>query len=598
MSERVDIRRESKTREAIIFNLKSLKSVDEKQIQSIMQKWTHYEYKISGVNRSLVVFCEYIKYQETLLQFVRMKSAKPSIKDALERYLKSDIKKLMEICMDTPSYQGEFDLFMLKLSFFRMTNDFNAGSTTVNELIKAHPSNPKTWNEAGKWFVRMGKPEHGIYILQQGLDKLGDPVNTDVYYSLIALEIDTALGTCLQPQTKKKSEQHQNSITEQLVKKLDVYVSDFEDRDWIDSAFLFGILDRFYELNIEYSIIENLQRIIKDKFGHLYQTWELLILRDKKEADNDPNLSYRIMDRFQEGCVKLSLHSTECSSWWSLYLNYLLDINCQGIHLSRDKSEKHLMDAFKTAAECHMLEEKHYLNWLDLVPDEDFESIVDQSLNDFPNSVDLWNVKVNCALMRYGRDQRVFDVFDKATKACGKAGVDIWNSMLRFLIVNGDSDQVEAIYRKGINPEEQPTEIVNELKPNFIQWLSIRQGSDIAIQEYDNICEQKPYCKGLHDVVLKFPSFKSNKEMALKAHRLMCKQFSHDGDVYYRFVLYHQEFNFKESILKRKEAIQKIYDQARSNLDENDDFFKQFSAMKSNEMIYLPNASESLDQIL
>lgn len=584
-------RRDSEAgRKTIIGMLRTHLIMDMAQIRDVMKKWQYYEREITGMNRSIEMFCEYYNYQDNLLRLVSSKtSQKLFVKDRLEKLFVADLKLLLDVISRVPAYRDEFDAIMLRISFCRLTGDLNTGTKAVDSLIKIHSSNPKTWITAGKWFLHSDNPKIAIHVLQQGLKVFNNPVDTDIYEYLLSLEIDSALGKYT---SETISDQHLEERQNKLLVTLNVYMDDFSDREWQDSKFMIFVLDMLDGYSFTKPIQERLCDILLEKFGGSSgKIWQLLVKRALKNADRVQAYN-RGKELYQTGLDKLAGNLEECRWLWRQNLDFLIEVDCKMLSSTNIENQKifreYLLDGFKDAADRQMLTDKQYVKWLEYAFDRVSEdNILERGLKEFPSSVELRVTALNRDLWADSPDTE--KTFQTAIEACGDNALLLWTARLRYMYVKCTIEETQAMYKRAIDAKQVPNIIVDNLKPRYIEWLGRTMSPDVALREYAKMWDKEPYCKRLHKVALSLLAYCNSKSKHIpEIYRRLCSQFSKDNDVYYDFICYYEQLAAMP-VEERREAMEHIFEEARSALDE--DAFSaldiQYSEVKEKELLWV-----------
>lgn len=160
---------------------------------------------------------------------------------------------------------------------------------------------------------------------------------------------------------------------------------------------------------------------------------------------------------------------------------------------------------------------------------------------------------------------------------------------LRYHTLTSGNEVLELIYKGGI---EQPKQISDIFKPEYIEWLALCKGIRNARKAYNLLAQQKPYCKELHTAMFKIESLEMDQDIDEMENvlKLAWEQFgSEDIDVsinYIEFYLHnHKKFEDKNSSFNVNDKILEIYRQTVSRFEQ------------SNDALLLSNFKEKYDSV-
>ncbi|KAJ8976645.1 hypothetical protein NQ317_011153 [Molorchus minor] len=86
----------------------------------------------------------------------------------------------------------------------------------------------------------------------------------------------------------------------------------------------------------------------------------------------------------------------------------------------------------------------------------------------------------------------------------------LWLATLRYHTLTSSNQVLELIYRDGV---EQPKEVSDILKPEYIQWVALTKGIKQARKEYSILSRKEPYCKELHAAMFKLESLEMDQDV-------------------------------------------------------------------------------------
>lgn len=185
--------------------------------------------------------------------------------------------------------------------------------------------------------------------------------------------------------------------------------------------------------------------------------------------------------------------------------------------------------------------------------------------------------------------KEVNQIFKQAILNLKEKSAPVWLTTLRYHTLTSGNEVIDLIYKDGV---EQPKEVSDILKPEYIQWLALNKGIRDARKTYNLLAQQKPYCKELHTAMFKIESLELDQDVDEMKNvlNLACEQFGNeDVDVWISYIEFyldqHKVFEDKDPCFDVNAKILAIFKTAEN-------------ALKSaNDGLLLPDLKEKFDSV-
>ncbi|XP_018563302.1 U3 small nucleolar RNA-associated protein 6 homolog [Anoplophora glabripennis] len=572
MSESVEKHMESMTEE--IEEMRRIKLFSVEETRAILKKRKHYEYKINGVSKNLQDFKNYIQYEKILLRDIKVRRNKYRVadrKNSIEFKILKRIKYLYEIALQRFSND-----FALCLSYFKFCKEFNynrPASLVIQNMIKNFSHNPEVWQVAAAWYIKTDLNQ-ALNVIHKGL-----MIHKNcqlLYREAIQLELLNR-----EKDEWAKDVKLPKSKDELCCDKINTYIQSIF-KNILDYNFLLEILKILEQHNftsgVQNTIIARLlecycdEELVwhtlaqREKNGFHFGVVDEAILKSTKFCLN------RSFQKYEEGLSKIS--EQKKAALWTLYLDFLIELQQENDVAAIIKKNK-LLSALEAASKQIPLEEKYFIVWAKLTNNEaETVKVIEKGLATAPSSIELWKLRLRCAIIK-DHVKDVNQIFNRGQLQLKEKSAPLWIMTLRYHTLTSGNEVLELIYKGGI---EQPKEISDIFKPEYIEWLALCKGIRNARKAYNLLAQQKPYCKELHNAMFKIESLEMDQDVDEMENvlKLAWEQFgSEDIEVsinYIQFYLQnHKTFEDKNPSFDVNDKILDIYRKTVSRLEQCND---------------------------
>ncbi|KAK4877294.1 hypothetical protein RN001_009800 [Aquatica leii] len=540
MTDVVQKRLESMHEEIEEMRRVKLFSIEETRI--ILKRRKEFEHKIYAMAKDLKSYEDYITYERCLLKDIQLRRDKLKIgekRNSIEHKIIKRIKVLYECAMQR--FPTDVSVFLAFVKFCKKVNYINAAVETIAKMIKLHTDKPEVWKIAAGFHAYDRKDVNtAMMMLLKAIE-----IHKDckiLYKEIISVEI---FNTVNNNSEIKKSVERLKEIMHTIFANIN------------DLSFYIDTLTQLEEhactIEVQDMIIK---KLMKDYIDNEL-VWHTLAQRERKGLHYDPEeksenttesqLNTRTpkaklnacFAKYKEGLEKVSDNVKK--NLWCMYLDFLIELQQDTLGGATVLKNSTLKQALNEAYIDEALKEKHFVSWLEVIPEEDALEIAEKGTHTFPQSVDLWQVRFKLQVLK-GDSSKVDQVFKLAIKNLKEKGLPLWLSILRYHYLSSRRDYVELIYRDGI---KQPKEISDRLKPRYLEWICYEHGIETARKVYKELAVQKPYCKELHKMMAKLEGLQVGYDFNHweEVHELACKQFGkEDVDVWIKYIKFYVHY--------------------------------------------------------
>ncbi|XP_019876706.1 U3 small nucleolar RNA-associated protein 6 homolog [Aethina tumida] len=585
--------------------MERLQLFDQSEINKIKRFRKEFEYKVNGVNKNLVDFKAYIKHERDLMKQIKLRRDKKQIaerKGNLDAKVMKRIRTLYEVAIQ--KFPNDYALSLAYFKYCKVSTNAEALRYALNNLIKNHSHNSATWILIAKYYAYEKKNiKDAISHLHKGLRIHKEP---QMYRT--ALEFELFEARTKRPAVLSEQELAKEKI---LNLKLKNYLETiFQDVN--DFNFYIEILDMLQK----YPSTKDAQDVIVQKLLQSHSNedvvWHALAQRElkqlnNKDSDQEKTSSKQILEqgfkKYQEGLKILS--GEKKTALWRRYLDCLMDFQNNTNVASKLKTST-LHQALEDACEEDILDNRHYIMWIELLDNkmdeavnenqrqqiqEEIIDVLEKGLEAIPDSVELWKLRMKAAVMT-DIEKEVNETMKRGIQALKDKSLPIWLMALRFHVLSSDEKTIDEFYQSATYA---PREVCSVLKPQYILWLGMNKPVQDVRAKYKLMAKQTPYCKELHNSMLKVENNQLQPDEAEieKIHKNACDQFgTEDVDVW---------INYAQFLSKHKpNEVSNLYQRAESKLDKLlfSDFQEKYISLEEYNKICSGDPANDLFKVL
>lgn len=466
-------------------------------------------------------------------------------------------------------------------------------------MLQVHQDKPKCWHIAARWELEENKNKHSArQFFLRGLHI--HPTSQLLFTDAFKLELDDASSTDQKSENNSDSTSVSTDDDMPIGLKRAYIIYQQASKRIKDVKFIIELLN----ITKEYSNTEKLQnKIVSDiiqEYAHEPLMWDTMARRELEgliqpslsdttvKIDNTEQTSLR--DRITS-CNKVyqtAVKKIKTEEMWSLYIECLIELNQKTGTLPNFK-RKLLKTALMQAHQAKKLKEKYYLYWINMFnidkKDEEagkkLKEILCVATETVPSSVSLWHARLRYLLV--SEEEEAEKIFPKAIQALGEKSLPLWK--MRILHTQAICpEKTEEIFQAALQGHSN---IAQELKPTYMEWLVLTKSIQAAREIYSSLCLQPPFCLEMHKKMVELELMQPSISLKniRKYHEMSTLQFGRNNtSVWINYIT----FEMKHGDPKK---VGEIHVRAVKTLEPalTDSFISEYSLIKANPDSLLAN---------
>ncbi|XP_034936563.1 U3 small nucleolar RNA-associated protein 6 homolog [Chelonus insularis] len=584
--------------------MKRIKLFDENEIQEIAKKLKDHEYTIHRHTKRKEDYLKYIKYQMKLLKLVKQRREKFGNTQKKSDIDYSIVNKVNLLYKEAISrFQDDLRFWIAYIEFCKHVNYHSNIDRMIPRMLKIHQDKPKCWHIAARWQIEERKNIQRAkeYLLTGLRFHPESELLFSKIFQLLLNEAESATNTSAELKNSSASASTNDEEIPLAIKQATViYRQAFKRIKDID--FIINLLN----IAKKYKNTKKLQdEIVGDmikEYSHKPQMWDTMARRELEGLTYDPEDNSNAMEvdttelaslreriSYCEQVFQAAVKKIKTETMWSMYIDCLLEINKDMTSLPNYK-RKLLKSALMQGHQAKKLQEDYYVYWIEMLEndkkDENSQSkryeVLCNATEALPNSIKLW-----CAKLKYlfnsDQEELAFSEFNKAIKILGSKALPLWRMKLLYIQVKSPN-KVEEFFKNAVQQDEA---ISREMKPDYIKWLVVTKGIQMARHVYNELSLQPPVCLELHKEMAALELIQPEicKQNARRPHEVAALQFGKNNtEVWIKYIVFEMKYG---DPLK----VSNIYQRAVKTLNpvDADNFISKYSLIKAN-----PETIESL----
>lgn len=477
--------------------------MQDEELKKIKKTRERFEYKLEKQSKDLKDFCEYIKYERSLLGIINERRVIRHIKEkkAIERLVAVKIQGLYSKTL--ARFPGDLRLWDSFIKFCRGTHFTSEIPSIHDRMLQLHIGKPEVWLKAIMWeYTETSNMVRVKHLLTNALRL--HPKDKELNKAFIQIELTEA-------QTIVESDE---KTDEQKEKEIEISVSHCEQ-----------VYKNFKAADLDYSI-EMLNLTLLFPFAHAFsrkilmdiysdyknhpKVWNCfaqselsgITLYDVSESAVGIVRGPRTLRMNIANCIQVyefAVKQVPCQEMYTFYIDAVLELN-EDMKNEKKLRRQALANAFKSAHEGDYMSDKHYLIYLQLLLEADsintgkMDEIFTKALKN--NSIDVWKLRLMYA-MKHESKEKLPQLFETVTKNVTFDDLlEIYKLFFSFLSTNTDHAAIEQFLTTAIKHENRS--IASHFKPEYIEWIALNNNLLEARKMYKEFTLNSFPCLGLH----------------------------------------------------------------------------------------------------
>lgn len=554
MADFVQLRKEDRLFE--YEQMKKLRIFDDDEIRKIKRRREDFEYKTERHCKDIKDFCQFIKYERNLLNLIRERqhgSSHVRQKQILEKVVAKKVRGLyMRALNRFPKELRLWDSFFKFCQIYEFKTDISQG---IDRILNFHSDKPEVWLRGAMLeYSEMENLPKAKDLLITGMKH--HPTNASLYKGFVQMELAEVREMY---ESEEKTEVDAGQIETAVGCCLALYKNARTKVD--DVQFYLEFLD--VTMNFKYASILSKEIVtdLKNKYATNPNTWDYFA---QAELRGDSVFSFDINDLSEsktvrsmkeniEKCVEIyekGLEQIPSTKMCSLYIEAMLSLNTD-MTTEANAKRKSLGNAFKLGHESGLMSPEHYLTYLKLLleakesKDEFIESIFQKSLDLYPNSPDLWVLRLKYVI-RTDDEVTIQRIFESAIRVLDNdKELPVWETMYLYCAVQmmNNDKYFEDFFQKAITSKNSL--VSSHFKPEYIEWICLTKNLQTARQTYKYLTLNTVPCLELHRKMAQLETFQMvvNKVAARECHEFAVQFFgAGDVDTWIDYVVFERDY--------------------------------------------------------
>ncbi|XP_053693188.1 U3 small nucleolar RNA-associated protein 6 homolog [Sabethes cyaneus] len=571
MSEFIEKRRELSIHEYEF--MKHLKLFAPDEIREIKNKRLHHEHRIERRAKELTDYINYIVFESSLLQLIKERRRKLRVTEGshnLEHSIQNRTKMLYKQAMNR--FPGDYRIWVHYLKHCGKNNYKTEASRTLDKMLNFHGDKPAAWMSAAKWeYIQMYNLERTKHFMFRGLQR--HPDSREMYVCFLQLMIKEAEKIAKRIKKQGDTDKANGELSKAL-ECLQLIYQHYNAKE-TDLDFFVDLIPCLKESDATKSFGKDVLKEMKKTFAQKELMWHTLAQLAYEDSylveETSATQAKKPFEECLKQCVqtyKTAVEALPTAQMWSYYIDAMLEVNNDMSSYPKLR-RKSLAEAFKNAYENSSLDEQKLIQYLKLLTYADKRSdsfvaeVFQKALNAYPNSGQLWELRLKDAV----RNEMSADGFDSLFKqAINKCAVEdalsLWIVRCQYYQTQPVlSEKLRQVFREAI---QQPNlEISQHFQPVFLKYLVVTTNIDNARKEYREMQRNCIPCLELHRKMaeLELIQVQPNSDQLRLVHENITQYFGSS-----RIEVWIDYINFERTHGSPKN-MQSLYERAKSRLD-------------------------------
>lgn len=497
------------------------------ETRAIMKKRKRFEYKTQRRTKEKEVYLQYIQYEISVQQLVKLRREKRGIeieKDRIEKPMALRIYRLFR--MACFRFKSDVKLWLTHIDFSKKNHDRERVSKLFTTMLKVHNKKPNLWLMAAKFeFEDNESVETARSLFQRALRLLPNKKKIWVEYfkmelmcvdlimkrkELLGLTDQAELETLEDASGKNIEKKDDVSTEEDAEKKVEdailsckivevVFLNalkqadkNTEEEENIQESIpelVFKMIRIANEFKFTESLIDRMYKFIESdvKLIKFEESWNLLARRSllqeasilKKCEETGQCADFTIAE-FEDRTNEVFLHSLKelnTEKMHHVYLNFCIERLKLNSNFLNEERFKRLNEAFKKTESLFGLPLDYTIEWIEtLTKFSEFSDTnelinrIQEALVKHNKSGDLWKLYLTTKIDQTteANEQELIDLFYKSISSVSeKNGLDLWKLMVNWCLLSNHKC-TETILQKGSQIMNQ--EISTFCRLRFMHW--------------------------------------------------------------------------------------------------------------------------------
>ncbi|CAH1398066.1 unnamed protein product [Nezara viridula] len=363
-------------------------------------------------------------------------------------------------------------------------------SRLFDQMLELGDQKPALYKLAANWeFDECHSIERARKFIREGL--LIHKESKLLFKEAFSLEL-SYINQKMEQSKEQGENEHNNSLIDPLIEgNLAEVIYNSAVKTISNVSFLIDMLNIAQEYSFTSSLQDKILEMMRSKYPKEEVTWDTLARRELELRGTLKERIGKCISVYENG-----IRNVPTRKMWSLYLNYVLEINEDLTTLPTYK-KKCLKNVFETAHKENMLSEKHYLLWVKKAENVDTCKVLQWGTENLCLSSKLWSWRLRYHLGKSDSEGVRAVLKEISSNPDIPDQVNLWLLVLRcYQII--DSNEAERLWDEGVKDP-----IVGAvLKGRYIEWLAMKKGNSFARRVGKILSATPPLSIDIYEVML------------------------------------------------------------------------------------------------
>ncbi|XP_055544721.1 U3 small nucleolar RNA-associated protein 6 homolog [Wyeomyia smithii] len=586
MSEFIEKRRELSIHEYEF--MKHLKLFTADEIREIKNKRFQHEHRIERRAKELTDYINYIVFETSLLELLKVRRKKLRVRDglhSLEHSIQNRIKMLYKRAMDR--FSGEYRLWVHYLKHCKQNNCKIEASRALDKMLNFHGDKPAAWMSAAKWeYTQMENLERTKHFMFRGLQR--HPDSREMFVCFLDLMLKEADKVAAQIEERGDLEKSNPELCKAL-ECVQLINEHYKNREQ-DLDFFIELIACLKQVKAGRSFGKNVLEEMKRTFAGKELMWHTLAQLAYEDSYLVERTCEKLDSTFEE-CLKrcIQMYETAVESlptiqMWTYYIDAMLQIN-EDMSSYPKLRRKALAEAFKNAYSRNFLDEQKFIEYLKLLthsdkPRESFiAEVFQKALDTYPSSGELWELRLKYAVWNETSADEFDVLFKQAAGMCAAQNtLPLWIVRCQYFETQPLlSQKLQKVFHEAT--QQSAPEISQHFQPLFLNYLMVTKNIEDARNGYRQMQRNCISCLELHRKMseLELLQVQPDLDQLRLVHENITQYFGGTSpDVWIDYINFEREHGSPKKM-------QLLFERAKSRLDSEliASFITQYELLKN-----------------
>jgi len=572
------------------------------ETRAILKKRKRYEYKMQRRTKEKDVYLQYIQYEISVLDLIKLRREKRKIdgkKEDIERTIVARIHKLFRIACFR--FKSDVKLWLTYIDFAKRRMDKNRVSKIITTMLQIHNKRPNLWIMAAKFEFEVNEtPEIARQLFQRAIRFLPNSQKLWLEYfkmELLCIELILKRKQMLGIEGEMKDDQNNQQKTNQdailSCKVAQVVVKSGLKQLPNEPYFLQSFVMIAKDFEFAKDLVEFIYNCLTNNasLANTEETWDIIarkhlneeanILKKCEETGQIADFTLAELEQQTNNVFLEALEKLKTQKMWLIYIKFCTErLNLNSQFLNEERLAR-LTEAYEKASSSFELSLESTVQRIETLSRfgklDEAVNVLDKALDKFKGSVELWKYKVKLWMDFEKSPDEIFSLFNMTLNEIKeKESYQIWDLMLKWCIQNNSKETENLLKKASLLSREVslPSRIM------YLDWCFQNSGKNKVNQVYESLHKLPPYDVAFYIKYIELQKCFDHVDSSAVG-RTFEEALKHFGDEDMELWLNYFEFS-NQNHKGDPQNVYELYWKAMKQLNEGlkDDFSQKFNIFK------------------